>query len=165
MTFRLASRSCTDNSPEYHVSHVLSHLHVGKERFKLISKDASLGEILLESSQHLVQLSLVISRMDRFHIIIQIFDTKYGNVPDPLWLTIHCQSSIVKLDLASSSGVMLRDSSCILEPLHKIQDYEYYETPCMLYTRGLCDTLYSPTHIPCLPTAVAHWAWALIPPA
>ena len=45
------------------------------------------------------------------------------------------------------------------------QDYEYYETPCMLYTRGLCDTLYSPTHIPCLPTAVAHWAWALIPPA
>ena len=56
--------------PKNHVAHSFAHLHVGKERFKLISKDASLGEILLESSQHLVQLSLVISRMDRFHIII-----------------------------------------------------------------------------------------------
>ena len=59
MTFRLASRSCTDNSPEYHVSHVLSHLHVGKERFKLISVNSSVWKIFLKTSQHLIKLSLV----------------------------------------------------------------------------------------------------------
>ena len=91
MTLRLTSRSCSDNQPEYHVSHVLSHLHVGKERFKLKSVDSSVWKIFLKTSQHLIKLSLVISS------VLTELHFKRPSLPfmiDHPLPVVHCQSRL-----------------------------------------------------------------------